>query len=42
VLAYEDGVVGNPATAMVQRLCACGPGFTREQRFLAPTRAGNA
>lgn len=42
VLAYEDGVAGTPPAAMVQRLCACGPGFAPERRFLAPTRAGNA
>jgi SAM-dependent methyltransferase len=27
VLAYEDGVVGAPKVAMVQRLVACGPAF---------------
>jgi SAM-dependent methyltransferase len=35
VLAFEEGVLGNPATAMVQRLCACGPGFGKEARVLA-------
>jgi SAM-dependent methyltransferase len=36
VLAYEEGVLGKPAAAMVQRLCACGPGFSKEARVLAP------
>jgi SAM-dependent methyltransferase len=29
VLAYEDGVVGRPKAALVQRLCATGPAFAR-------------
>ncbi len=36
VLAFEEGVVGGPPAAMVQRLCACGPGFSKEARVLAP------
>ncbi len=36
VLAFEEGVIGKPPTAMVQRLCACGPGFSKEARVLAP------
>ncbi len=36
VLAYEEGIVQQPAPAMVQRLCACGPGVTQETRLLGP------
>jgi SAM-dependent methyltransferase len=36
VLAYEEGVLAGEQIAMVQRLCACGPGFSPGQRFLAP------
>ncbi len=36
VVAFEEGVIGSPLAAMVQRLCACGPGFSKEARVLAP------
>jgi SAM-dependent methyltransferase len=34
VLAFEDGYVNAPKAAMVQRLCAAGPDFSRENAFL--------
>lgn len=34
VLAYEDGVTGEPKPARVQRLCAAGPGFLQTEAKL--------
>jgi SAM-dependent methyltransferase len=34
VIAFEQGVVRQGKTAMVQRLCAAGPGFSQEKAFL--------
>ena len=36
VLAFEDGVSSAPKAAMVQRLCAVGPDFTRGKALLDP------
>ena len=36
VLAFEDGFSASPKPAMVQRLCAAGPGFPRELARLEP------
>jgi len=36
VIAFEDGVVDTPKPAMMQRLCACGPGFARAKALLGP------
>ncbi len=36
VLAYEDGVIGQPKPAMVQRLCAAGAGFARQNARIGP------
>jgi SAM-dependent methyltransferase len=36
VLAFEDGFVAQPKAAMVQRLCAAGPGFSMKKAVLAP------
>jgi SAM-dependent methyltransferase len=35
VVAYEDGRVGLPQAAMLQRLCAAGPAFDRQAALLA-------
>jgi SAM-dependent methyltransferase len=35
VIAYEDGRSAAPKAAMLQRLCACGPQFPRDQADLA-------
>ncbi|MFL6658884.1 MAG: class I SAM-dependent methyltransferase [Massilia sp.] len=39
VIAYEDGRCDSPKAAMVQRLCACGPQFSRDQAHLAVSGA---
>lgn len=36
VVAFEDGVVGAPKTAMVQRICAVKPDFPRVAALLPP------
>ncbi|MES3021081.1 MAG: class I SAM-dependent methyltransferase [Pseudomonadota bacterium] len=36
VIAFEDGVVGRPKPAMLQRLCACGPDFPLQKALLDP------
>jgi len=36
VLAYEDGLVGAPKPAMLQRLCAGGPAFQTSNAVLGP------
>jgi SAM-dependent methyltransferase len=36
VVAFEEGVVQSPKSAMVQRLCARGRGFAREKAVLMP------
>ncbi len=41
VLAFEEGVTGRPAAAVVQRLCACGPEFSKEARVLSPVQGQN-
>ncbi|RJG11523.1 class I SAM-dependent methyltransferase [Massilia cavernae] len=35
VIAFEDGYTAAPKPAMVQRLCACGPGFAWQNARLA-------
>lgn len=34
IIAFEDGYVGQPRPAMVQRLCACGPAFSHGRAVL--------
>ena len=36
VLAFEDGCVGGPKPAMLQRLCAAGPDFPANNAMLGP------
>ncbi len=36
VIAFEEGVAAAPKMAMVQRLCAAGPAFSREKALLEP------
>ena len=38
VVAFEDGLVHAPRSAMVQRLCACAPGFARQLAVLDGAR----
>lgn len=40
VLAFEDGFVDSPKPAMVQRLCAAGPAFSRSQARLERAAPG--
>ncbi len=40
VLAFEDGYTGVPKPAMVQRLLACGPDFSRAKVDLGPGGQG--
>ncbi len=40
VLAFEDGYTGAPKPAMVQRLLACGPDFSRAKADLGVARQG--
>jgi SAM-dependent methyltransferase len=42
VIAFEDGFADTPKPAMVQRLCACGPAFSRQGAQLSSAASPGA